>query len=107
MLSHQRGLYKTTAYKDLFEFVNGFDVDSYLKGEKDIITEYSFKPANNTASDILKNRDLYRLSDLASEYCEIIKRAHTVYATSNDEARLQRLFREINEFLDERPQLLI
>lgn len=107
MLSHQRGLYQTTAYKDLFEFVNGFDVDSYLKGEKDTITEYSFKPANNTASDILKNRDLYRFSELSKEYVEIIERAHTVYATSNDEARLQRLFRDMNEFLEERPQLLI
>lgn len=106
-MSHQRGLYETTAYKDLFDFVDGFSVDKYLKGEKDEVGEWYVRKANNTASDILKNRDLVRFSELTSEYSEIIKRAPTVFATSNDEARLQRLFREINEFLEERPQLLI
>lgn len=94
MISHQRGLYLTTRYIELFEFVDGFNTDGYVFDD----TNVSYK---------LKKQALDRFSKLTIEYTEIFKRAKTVYATSNDEARLQRLFIDISEFIDNRPDLLI
>ncbi len=95
MLSHQRGLYKTTLYRDLFEFVDGFSVEGYGFSDSD------------TASAKFKKVDLTRLADMCIEYSMIFKRATTVFATANDEARLRRLYEDISEFIDNRPELLI
>jgi len=95
MFSHQRGLYKTTRYIELFEFVDGFNTDGYIFGK------------SSKVSNKFKQQDLERFAILTTEYTEIFKRATTVYATSNDEARLQRLFIDISEFIENRPHLLI
>ena len=94
MLSHQRGLYKTTKYIELFEFVDGFKPERYTHEDK-------------TTSIKFKQQDLERFAKLTTEYSEIFNRAETVYATSNDEARLRNLYNSINEFLENRPHLLI
>ena len=95
MFAHQRGLYKTTRYIELFEFVDGFDIDRYSQKKTD------------TPSQIFKKRDLIKFTEQVTEYSEIFKRAPTVYATPNDEARLRRLFEDISEFIDNKVHLLI
>ena len=96
MATHQQGLYQTKKYKELLDVVDGFNAELFLS-----------KHNKESISTKHKLNDLKKFESWVTEYKEIMTLAKTVFAVPFDEARLRRLFIDINEFIDNRPELFI